>query len=42
MSKRHTLGVSKWLPSTKDKITFKITQGKKYEQMITEKGLKQM
>ena len=23
MSKRHTLGVSKWLPSTKDKITFK-------------------
>ena len=25
MSKRHTLGVSKWLPSTKDKITFKIT-----------------
>ena len=25
MSKRHTLGISKWLPSTKDKITFKIT-----------------
>ena len=25
MSKRHTMGVSKWLPSTKDKITFKIT-----------------
>ena len=25
MSKRHTLGVSKWLPSTEDKITFKIT-----------------
>ena len=25
MSKRHTLGVSKWLPSTKDKITFEIT-----------------
>ena len=25
MSKRHTMGVSKWLPSTKDKITFEIT-----------------
>ena len=25
MSKRHTLGISKWLPSTKDKITFEIT-----------------
>ena len=25
MSKRHTLGVSKWLPSTEDKIAFKIT-----------------
>ena len=25
MSKRHTLGVSKWLPSTEDKITFRIT-----------------
>ena len=25
MSKRHTLGVSKWLPSTEDKITFEIT-----------------
>ena len=24
MSKRHTLGISKWLPSTKDNITFKI------------------
>ena len=25
MSKRHTMGVSKWLPSTEDKITFEIT-----------------
>ena len=25
MSKRHTLGISKWLPSTEDKITFEIT-----------------
>ena len=25
MSKRHTMGVSKWLPSTEDKITFELT-----------------
>ena len=36
MSKRHTLGVSKWLPSTKDKISFKITlRPSKFEKTLS-------
>ena len=36
MSKRHTMGVSKWLPSTKDKISFKITlRPSKFEKTLS-------